>query len=188
MIATFIFCKYLSRDQTYNLDCFFKRCAVKSSTKTVRTNPFWLVLIVSFIFNMNSSHDDQCPTVLDIWKTFFCFAIGSYSYSFCRTFDDASSKKNQDIIISSSRDILKIKIKVFQIFNMVGHCTIMWPIHFEYRRHYQNKSKGICSYSFCRAFHSASCKKRIKIIRLISAEVFTKNKCCNHYAAPDIFD
>jgi hypothetical protein len=33
MIATFLFCKYLRSDQSYSIDSFFKRCAVKSSTK-----------------------------------------------------------------------------------------------------------------------------------------------------------
>jgi hypothetical protein len=71
MIATFIFCKHLSSDQSYNIDSFFKRCAVKSSTKTARTNPYWLVLMMSSIFKMNRSHDGAMSHRLKYLEHFF---------------------------------------------------------------------------------------------------------------------
>ena len=52
-----VFFKYLSRDQSYNRDSFFKRCVVKSSTKTIRRNSYWVVLMVSSIVKMNRSDE-----------------------------------------------------------------------------------------------------------------------------------
>ncbi len=82
----------------------------------------------------------------------FYFAIGACSYRFCRAFDGASfQKKNQDVIIFPSRDIRKIKrylLNIFVLLITVGHKTVIWPVHFEYRRHYLRKSIRICSYSF----------------------------------------
>jgi hypothetical protein len=52
-----VFFKYLSRDQSYNLDSFFKRCVVKSSTKAIKRNSYWVVLMVSSIVKMNRSDE-----------------------------------------------------------------------------------------------------------------------------------
>jgi len=41
-------------------------------------------------------------------------------------------------------------------------------------KNYQKKLIGFCSYSFCRAFHSASFERKTKISSLVCAKIFSK--------------
>jgi hypothetical protein len=49
----------------------FKRCAAKSCTKSVRTNPYWLVLMVSPVFKMNRLHDVDLSYYIKYLEDFF---------------------------------------------------------------------------------------------------------------------
>jgi len=70
MFAHFLFSIYLTIDKWSNLHSFFKRCAVKSSTKTAWRSSYQRVLMI-VSYTQNETHIlALLPTVFDIIKMF----------------------------------------------------------------------------------------------------------------------
>ena len=64
--------------------------------------------------------------------------------------------------------------KLFITLNTVCSSTNIELFHFEYGENHQNKSIEICLYNFCRAFHDASFKRKIKILSFSQAAIYAK--------------
>jgi hypothetical protein len=80
--------------------------------------------MVSSIFKINRSHDGAMSHRIKYLEDFFVLQYEVVHIAFVELSTTHLLKKNQDIITFPSRDICKTK-KVFQIFNTVGHSTIM---------------------------------------------------------------
>jgi hypothetical protein len=75
MSQHFLFRIYLDFGKWYNLEFFSKRCAMKSSIKTVWLNSFWSVLIVVHILKMNNLHECYFPLYWKCLEDFFVLHI-----------------------------------------------------------------------------------------------------------------
>ena len=148
------------------MNFFSKDAPWKALQKLYDWTPFclpkWFFLYSKWITNKPMS----LPIILKIFKRLFWFAIGICAYSFCRAFDGTSFKTKFNILSFSQVEIhakQKSLPNIFIMLNAVGQIIIMLLFHFEYGKNDQNKSIGICLYNFCRAFHGASFKRKIKI-------------------------
>ena len=119
----------------------------------------------------------MCPVYAKLMfskKRRTCAAPRQKNIPFHRVFDElVSAKKNQDFLIFSSRVICKTK-KPFKHFyyGETKHYHVVYS--FENGKSDENKSIEICLYSFCRAFHGASSKRRIKILSFSQVEIYAK--------------
>ncbi len=165
---------------------FLKRCTMKSSTKLVRRNSCWLVL-------MRSSVPEWTNQIVLLYFTIFSI-IKILGRPFCLT--NISAWKDDNTLIFFSKDapskaLLQLydknyycKVKnffpkqkflfnIFMTLSKVRQNTFVWLLHFRYRRHHQNNSIGISSYNLCRAFHGASFEKKLKVLTFVCGEIFS---------------
>ena len=66
----------------------------------------------------------------------------------------------------------KFLFNIFMKLSLVGQNTFVWPVHFRYRRHHQNKSIEILLTMFVE-LSTVHLLKKIKVLTFVCGEIFS---------------
>jgi len=115
--------------------------------------------------------------IIKMFGRLFCFAIGI-------VYTDFIELSMTHLLIKKSRLDHFLKPRYMQnirVFHIFLFCKIRWEVALEciffissMEETIRTSQKGICSYSFCRAFPDVSFEKIIKILSFVCAELFAK--------------
>ena len=154
----------------------FKRYATKSSTTAI-----WKIYIAKRKSLLNIFFMVRCGINMqfchfDYEKNHQNKSTRVWLYNFSKASDGAYvTKKIKDFIVYESRNICKTT-EFFKHFFTVGNSVIIQLPHFQHRKIQQNKLLEVSLDNFCRAFHSASFKRKIQILSFSHVNIYEKQK------------
>ena len=167
---------------------------MKSSTKAVLGDCYWVVSTMSFIINMNKSYEDvmsHCSQYDETIRKIVWFPNMHFSsYSFYRAFDGASSReKIKELSFSSVEIFAKWKsfLNIFTILNIVPDTIIILLVFFGNTDAKRTSQKQSLYTVFVELFTTHLLEKKSRLYDLPMMRYLQSTRCCNHYAALGIF-